>query len=174
MEDFSVLSRVNHLVLYVHNQGHAFGAGLFHVLRMCSDLEEMALALHPRNDLEVRSQCESGCVCDQPSNWKTDELTLNHLQEVVIIDMTETDHEVAFVKQLINWAVKFKRMRLIYRLMSVSKAKEAHEKLLSFAMPETCVRLEEYPRRAPKFLSDRSCVGLTWSTGFIICSSSRN
>ncbi|CAL5034424.1 unnamed protein product [Urochloa decumbens] len=91
MEDFTMLPRVNSLALYVHNQGHAFGAGLFHVLRICSDLEEMALGLHPRNDLEVHSQCESGCVCDQPSNWKTDELTLNHLQEVVIIDMTGTD-----------------------------------------------------------------------------------
>jgi hypothetical protein len=42
------------------------------------------------------------CVCDQPSNWKTEERTLNRLRGMVIIDLEGTDH----VATLVSWARK--------------------------------------------------------------------
>uniref|UniRef100_A0A0A9AX80 FBD domain-containing protein n=1 Tax=Arundo donax TaxID=35708 RepID=A0A0A9AX80_ARUDO len=145
MEDITALPRLKILTLFLHNEGHAFGASLFHVLRMCTRLRGLSLVLHTHSDLEAQSACPSDCVCDQPINWKAKELTLKRLQEVVIIDMKGTDHEVAFVKRLFSWAVKLRRMRVVYHSVAVSKAKEVHQKLLRLAMPETHVTLEEYP-----------------------------
>jgi hypothetical protein len=64
---------------------------------------------------------------------------LNHLQEVVLIDMKGSESEVVIVKRLPSWAMKLKRLRIIYRSTTVTKAMEVCQMLLSFAMPETHV-----------------------------------
>ena len=83
------------------------------------------------------------CICDEPTNWKTEELILKRLQEVAISEMKGSDHELTFMKRLFCWAVKLKKFRVMYHSVTVSKAKKVHEKLLSLAMPETHVTLEE-------------------------------
>ncbi|TVU40459.1 hypothetical protein EJB05_13924, partial [Eragrostis curvula] len=103
---------------------------------MCTSLTKFALVQGPENDLQAQYTCQSSCVCDEPTNWKTKELTLNQLHAVLIIDMKGTDHEVAFLKRLFSWATALKSVKI-----TASKAKEVHEKVLSLAKPETCVTL---------------------------------
>jgi hypothetical protein len=52
--------------------------------------------------------CPSGCVCDQPSNWKTEDLELNRLQQVEIHKLRGTEHEAALIKRLFDWATMLK------------------------------------------------------------------
>ncbi|CAM0150573.1 unnamed protein product [Urochloa decumbens] len=144
MENLTVLPRLKTLVLFLQNKGHAFGPSLFHVLRKCTGLKRLGLSFYPNSELEAQSACPSGCVCDQPSNWKTEELTLKRLREVRIIDLEGTDHEVAFMKRLFIWARKLKRITLTYRSISLGKMKEVREKLLCHAMPETHIGLTKY------------------------------
>ncbi|CAL5091960.1 unnamed protein product [Urochloa decumbens] len=144
MENLTVLPRLKTLVLFLQNKGHAFGPSLFHVLRKCTGLKRLGLSFYPNSELEAQSACPSGCVCDQPSNWKTEEVTLKRLREVRIIDLEGTDHEVAFMKRLFIWARKLKRITLTYRSISLGKMKEVREKLLCHAMPETHIGLTKY------------------------------
>ncbi|CAN6162663.1 unnamed protein product [Urochloa humidicola] len=95
MEDVTKLPSLMALSISLGCTGHNFGASLFHLLRICSGLR--MLVLSPIDGLEVSYVCPPGCVCDQPTGWKTEELSLNCLQEVSI-DMQGTDHEVDFVK----------------------------------------------------------------------------
>ncbi|TVU40470.1 hypothetical protein EJB05_13936, partial [Eragrostis curvula] len=142
MEDVMVFPRLVGLAIHIRNEGHAFGASVFNVLRMCSGLVRFALVLDPDTDLEARCACPSGCICDQSMNWKTEELALNRLYEVLIIDMKGCDHELAFVKRLFSWAMTLQSVKVQFTSITASKAKEVHEMVLSLAMPETRVTLE--------------------------------
>jgi hypothetical protein len=85
--------------------------------------------------------CPSGCVCDQPSNWKNEELTLSCLKAVELINLGGTDHEAAFVKRLFDWATVLKIMTVTFdRSVTGSKAKEYCEMLQSFSRPEICLQ----------------------------------
>ncbi|TVU40460.1 hypothetical protein EJB05_13925, partial [Eragrostis curvula] len=98
MEDIMVLPRLVGLAIHIRNEGHAFGASVFNVLRMCSGTMFMPII--------------SGCICDQSMNWKTEELALNRLCEVLIIDMKGCEHELAFVKRLFSWATMLKSVKV--------------------------------------------------------------
>lgn len=88
--------------------------------------------------------CPSGCVCDQPTDWRTEELTLNCLQKVAI-DMEGADHQVAFVKRLFTWAVMLKKIEIAFHLlMSESKVRELRQTLLSFSRPRTHMEFYMY------------------------------
>ncbi|TVU40475.1 hypothetical protein EJB05_13941, partial [Eragrostis curvula] len=142
MEDVTAFPRIEGLAIYLRNEDHAFGASVFNVLRMCTGLGRFALVLDPDTDLEARCTCPSGCICDQSLNWKTEELTLNDLYEVLIIDLKGTEHELDFVKRLFSWATKLKSVKIRYTSKTASKAKEVHEKVLSLAMPDMDVTSE--------------------------------
>lgn len=94
---------------------------------------------------QAQTACPSGCHCDQPSNWKTEELLLNCLQEVEISDLRETEREVSFVKRLFNWATVLKKMTVTFdHSITESKAKELCQMLLSFSRPEICMMFYVY------------------------------
>lgn len=46
----------------------------------------------------IQPVCQSGCVCEHPSSWKTEELALNCLQEVLVCNLRGTKHEAALNK----------------------------------------------------------------------------
>ncbi|KAL6647712.1 hypothetical protein ACP70R_015149 [Stipagrostis hirtigluma subsp. patula] len=52
MEDL-VLPRHMYLSLVIFNNGHAFGASFFHVLRMCTGLKGLMMMLNPDSDVEI-------------------------------------------------------------------------------------------------------------------------
>ncbi|TVU40477.1 hypothetical protein EJB05_13943, partial [Eragrostis curvula] len=138
MQDVTYLPRVTFLALYVMNEGHAFGARSCHVLRLCTVIRKLSMVLLTCRNFEAQSTCPSGCICDQPTNWKIEKLSLNCLQEVEITGLKGADHEVAFLERLFNWAGVLKKLRITFdHTVSKSKAKELCQRLSSIARPET-------------------------------------
>jgi hypothetical protein len=94
-------------------------------------------------------ECPSGCICDQLTNCKTDELRLNSLQEVELTDLKGAEYEATFVKQLFSWATKLQKMRItLAYLVSESRVNEFHQRLLGLFGPE--VHVEYYMRDSPR------------------------
>ncbi|KAG0541445.1 hypothetical protein BDA96_02G017200 [Sorghum bicolor] len=145
MEDMIVLPDITVLCLMVITNGHAFGSSVFHVLRLCTGIRRLILDLPTSSGSEVQTVCSSDCICDQPADWETEELLLNHLEEVEITGLRGSEHEFAFVKRLFNWGTKLKEMRVtFYRSTSEIKAKEFYEIYQSFSRPEVCLKLYLY------------------------------
>jgi hypothetical protein len=89
--------------------------------------------------------CSSDCICDQPAGWETEELLLNHLEEVEISGLRGSEHEFAFVKRLFNWGTKLKEITVtFYHSTSEIKAKELYQIFQSFSRPEVCLKLYLY------------------------------
>ncbi|TVU40527.1 hypothetical protein EJB05_13994, partial [Eragrostis curvula] len=145
MEDMKVLPDIKCLHLFVMALGHAFGAGPFHVLRICSGIQRLILVLSPRFKFKEETACSSGCICDQPTVWKTEELSLNHLQELEIQEFRASEHEVAFVKRLLNWATVLKIMTVTFHYsITDSKAKELFQMFRSLSKPGVCMKFYIY------------------------------
>ncbi|XP_037451853.1 uncharacterized protein LOC119322465 [Triticum dicoccoides] len=144
MEDMTSLPDVTILILDVTAYVHSFGASVFHVLRMCPRLKALSIRfpLEP-NQLEAQTVfCSSDCICDQPPNWKTEELLLDRLQDVEIWGFTGTEHEVALLKRLVSWATVLKTMTIRFHgSVTESKRNRLCKLLLSFARPETCLHV---------------------------------
>ncbi|KAK3126214.1 hypothetical protein QOZ80_7AG0553250 [Eleusine coracana subsp. coracana] len=134
---------ITSLALTVMAKGHAFGASSFHVLRICSGIRSLHLSFH--HDLEEQTACSSDCICDQPTNWKTEEFSLNHLQELEIKGFGASEHEVAFVMRLLNWATVLKMMTVIFSHSTTeSKGKECFQMFQSFSRPGMCMKFYIY------------------------------
>ncbi|CAO2187542.1 unnamed protein product [Urochloa humidicola] len=137
MDDITRLPQSTILTLFLARRGHSFGASSFHILKLCTGIRKLTLMLS-----KEQSACSSGCICDQPTEWKTEELLLNSLEEVVLFNVKEADHEVAFVKRLLNWATNLKMMMITFDYsVSESKAAEVCRALSSLARPETCMKI---------------------------------
>ncbi|TVU40509.1 hypothetical protein EJB05_13976, partial [Eragrostis curvula] len=111
--------------------------------RICSGIKRLVMALSSGCDLEEQIACSSGCICDQPTNWKTEELLLNFLQELEIQEFGASEHEVEFLKRLLSWATVLKMLTVHFRdSVTKSKAKEVFHICQSFSRPG--VRLKFY------------------------------
>uniref|UniRef100_A0ACD5W203 Uncharacterized protein n=1 Tax=Avena sativa TaxID=4498 RepID=A0ACD5W203_AVESA len=147
MEDIARLPYITRLCLDIKLKGHSFGASVFHVLRMCTGVRHLQLTLVAETRRpKAQIACPSGCVCDQPPNWKTEELALNCLQEVVILNSTGTEHEGALMKRLFDWATVLEKMTITFHgSVAESKAREFFQMLETFSRPETCVKGPHFP-----------------------------
>ncbi|KAF7015985.1 hypothetical protein CFC21_029687 [Triticum aestivum] len=139
MEDMTMLPVISLLSISVIAHGHACGASLFHVLRMCTGVRRLILTLNPHTSLEVQT-CPVGCICDQPLNWRSEELVLDCLEDVEIRGLRGTEWEVALVERLFGWSTALKTVNItFFRLMTESRAKELRQMLLRFSSPDTCM-----------------------------------
>ncbi|CAN6180973.1 unnamed protein product [Urochloa humidicola] len=139
MEQMTVFPVINNLYLIVFANGHAFGANSFHVLRKCTGIRKLLLQLLAPVESEAETACTSGCICDQPSNWRTEELLLNNLEEVRIRELRGSEHEISFVKRLLNWAKVLKRMIITFgSCVPESMAKECCQLFRSYSQSEIC------------------------------------
>ncbi|CAN6170622.1 unnamed protein product [Urochloa humidicola] len=141
MEDITMLPHTTFLIMEIMNNGHGFGPSSFHMLRLCTDIRRLSL-----NTLRgLESSCQSGCNCEQPTNWKTEELSLNRLEEVKITGLKGADHEVFFVERLFSWATVLKKMKITFdNLVSKRQARELLQTLASLSKPETVVEFYMY------------------------------
>ncbi|CAM0958274.1 unnamed protein product [Alopecurus aequalis] len=136
MKDIPRLLNITEMVVSIMTQGHSCGASVFHILRMCTGVKKLALVVYT-----AQRACPSGCVCDQPPNWKTEELALNRLQEVDLQHLLGTEHEAALVKRLFEWATRLEKVTVTFHSsVSESTAKEFWRMLQSFSRPE--IRME--------------------------------
>ncbi|CAL5034415.1 unnamed protein product [Urochloa decumbens] len=120
MEDITMLPLAEFLTMEVVNNGHNFGPSSFHILRLCAGIRRLSMKLHIIRGL--KSACHPGCICDQPANWKAQELSLNRLRKVELAGLEGTEHEVVFLEQLFSWATVLKKMKITFDY-SVSKSK---------------------------------------------------
>ncbi|TKW30883.1 hypothetical protein SEVIR_2G067300v4 [Setaria viridis] len=142
--DMKILPGATLLHLSLTSNGHAFGASLFHVLRLCSGTRKLALKLFS-DSLEEQTVFPPGCICDEQQNWKTEELLLNQLRELEITELRGSENEVTFVKQLFKWATVLKRMKLTFNsLVKESVAERFYKILQSFSRPEICMEFYMY------------------------------
>ncbi|WVZ96212.1 hypothetical protein U9M48_041879 [Paspalum notatum var. saurae] len=138
MGDIAMLPQIKSLNLSIINKAHDFGASSFHLLRMCTGLTNLFLMVFTDSNLE--STCPSGCICDQSTSWKTEDLVLNHLEYVVVGNLQGAEYEVTFVKQLFKWARVLKRVGIIFTSkISESKVKWFRQAIAGSSRPETCV-----------------------------------
>uniref|UniRef100_A0ACD5W6W0 Uncharacterized protein n=1 Tax=Avena sativa TaxID=4498 RepID=A0ACD5W6W0_AVESA len=118
MENITRRPNIKHFALTIKPEGHSFGASVFHVLKMCTRVRELGLALDTTSSPEVQPVCPSGCICDHPSNWKTEE------------------HEAAVVKRLFDWATMLEKMTVTLDCsVAANVAEEFCQRLQSFSRP---------------------------------------
>jgi len=147
MEDMTILPDVTSLHLILSVEGHSFGACSFHILRMCPGIKRLIMDLSNRFILKAQAECPQGCICDQPSNWKTEELKLNCLREMEIREFRGSDHELVFLKRLFTWAraTSLKRIAVAFKLsVAESTIKELCKMLRTFSRPEICMDFYVY------------------------------
>ncbi|XP_066340719.1 putative F-box/FBD/LRR-repeat protein At4g03220 [Miscanthus floridulus] len=143
MEDMAVLPDITFLRLMVMAYGHAFEASAFHVLRLCTGIRRLMLLFLS----EAETVCTSDCKCLQLIEWETEELLLNHLEEVEIFEWRGTKHEVAFVKRLFDWGTKIKKMTVNFcPSISEVKAKELYQIFQSFSRPGVCMKFYRFEK----------------------------
>ncbi|CAL5011287.1 unnamed protein product [Urochloa decumbens] len=173
MDDITRLPHISILTLLLASKEHSFGASAFHILKLCTGIRKLRLMLlGSSTDLKELSACPSGCICDQPTDWKSEELLLNSLEVVVLFDLKGADNEVAFVKRLLNWATKLKMMTITFDCsVSGNKAAEVCRALSSLARPETCKKFYRYRSADNKscylFANQLAKAGDSLSTGYL-------
>ncbi|KAF6988078.1 hypothetical protein CFC21_005659, partial [Triticum aestivum] len=144
MEDIKKIPNTSLMVLEIVANGHSFGASSFHVLSMCIGVRRLLLKLVDAPSHLVTG-CPSGCVCDQPPNWKIEELTLYCLREVEIHNLRGTEHETALMKRLFRWATVLEKMTVTFHCsVAESKAKEFCQMLQSFCRPEISMKGQRF------------------------------
>uniref|UniRef100_A0A0E0LH25 FBD domain-containing protein n=1 Tax=Oryza punctata TaxID=4537 RepID=A0A0E0LH25_ORYPU len=143
MEDMTVLPDIVFLILTVMANGHCIGPSLFHVLRKCTGVRRLKLALRSSDYLEAEAECKS-CICDLPPNWTSEQLVLNSLHEVKITHLRGTKHENGFCEaaiQLGTWAAMLKEVTINFcGSITESTAKELCQMLLSFTSREIILK----------------------------------
>uniref|UniRef100_A0ACD5VMS5 Uncharacterized protein n=1 Tax=Avena sativa TaxID=4498 RepID=A0ACD5VMS5_AVESA len=140
MEHMPSLPYVTFLALGVVAYGHSFGASSFDVISRCTGVKQLDLDFLQENELVEETPCPSGCICDEPPNWRTEELALNCLEDIEIRGMRGTEHEVALVQRLFHWATVVKKVKIIFdELITEGKAKELRQLLPSFCRAEVCM-----------------------------------
>ncbi|RLM85053.1 hypothetical protein C2845_PM04G00110 [Panicum miliaceum] len=97
---------------------------------------------------KTQAECPQGCICGQPSNWKTEELKLNCLREVEIRQFRGSDHELVFSKRLFTWATGLKRIAVAFNdSVAESTTKELCKMLRTFSRPEICMDFYVYQNK---------------------------
>ncbi|CAN6218805.1 unnamed protein product [Urochloa humidicola] len=101
--NFSVLE------LDIGPKGHVFGPVVLHLLQIRPVIQKLKISME--NDWNaVNFPCPEDCPCKQPNNWRSESVPLTNLEVVEILDLQGKDHEVDFLKLLLQCATVLKRM----------------------------------------------------------------
>lgn len=95
------------------------------------------------SSFQAQTACSSGCICDQPQNWETEDIFLNFLLEVEISYLKGVERVFAFVKRLLRWAPLLKTITVSFD-PSVTVSEELCKKLLTLSSRRTCFKIYLY------------------------------
>jgi hypothetical protein len=102
---------------------------------------------------QEQAECPSDCICDQPPDWKTEEVLLSCLKNVDITGWRGTENEVAFAERLFSWATVLKEVTVTFdRSITESVARDLCWPFLSLSGPETCMEFRVYDGSIKKVL----------------------
>ncbi|RLN36260.1 putative FBD-associated F-box protein [Panicum miliaceum] len=90
------------LELCLKTRGHAYGAVVLKLLRICSAIQRLKLV--SQLNKRINEACPPSCPCDQQSNWRSQNISLTGLEEVEIENFKGRGHEVDFLKLLFRCA----------------------------------------------------------------------
>uniref|UniRef100_A0ACD5ZE05 Uncharacterized protein n=3 Tax=Avena sativa TaxID=4498 RepID=A0ACD5ZE05_AVESA len=95
--------------LHINPRGHVFGALAFRLLGM----NQVSSAMQRLKVILTRSmmkkECPLNCPCE-PSNWRSQTISLNALEEVEINGFDGDDHEIDFLKLIFKCAPMLQKM----------------------------------------------------------------
>ncbi|CAM0954254.1 unnamed protein product [Alopecurus aequalis] len=138
MDGITFLPDVKNLFLSVASRAHAFGASVFHLLRLCAGIRSLKLKL-----IHLEGECPLDCTCDQLNGWESENIILNLLGEAEICGIKGLEHEVVFLMQLFNWATALKRMTISFDPL-VTVSDDLCKEIVSFSRSGTCVEIYLY------------------------------
>ncbi|KAI4969507.1 hypothetical protein ZWY2020_000421 [Hordeum vulgare] len=101
--DFSVLE------LHLLKSGHVFGALVFHLLgiiRLSRNIQRLKIVLEKSM---LKGKCSPHCTCE-PTNWRSQTISLTALEEVEINGFKGQEHEFDLLKLLLKCAPVLKKM----------------------------------------------------------------
>ncbi|CAL5082950.1 unnamed protein product [Urochloa decumbens] len=110
------------LELDILTKGHVFGPMVLHLLQIRPVIRRLRISLEENDECTVNFPCSENCRCKQPNNWRSESVPLTNLEVVEIVDLGGKDHELDFLKLLLQCATVLKRMTV--RLVDGVSSKE--------------------------------------------------
>ncbi|TVU39200.1 hypothetical protein EJB05_12608, partial [Eragrostis curvula] len=95
------------LELEIVTEGYIYGAVVLHLLGLSTSIQRLEVKLSEVVDFEA---CSVNCPCDQPNNWRSQNVPLTHLKEVEIEDIKGEGHEIDLLKAILRNATMLERM----------------------------------------------------------------
>uniref|UniRef100_K4A0S0 FBD domain-containing protein n=1 Tax=Setaria italica TaxID=4555 RepID=K4A0S0_SETIT len=143
MEGTTLLPNIENLHLCLVTCGHAIGACVFYMLKICTSIRRLNLEID--EGIEEEAACSLGCVCHQPHDWETKELFFNSLEVLNIcgLSVADCDCDFAFVKRLLGWMPVLKTITVNFDPSAIVD-EELCEELLCLSGPETCMKIYLY------------------------------
>ncbi|CAL5086737.1 unnamed protein product [Urochloa decumbens] len=114
--NFSVLK------LDILTNGHDFGPMVLHLLQIRPVIQRLRISVEENDSCTVNFPCSENCRCKQLNNWRSESVPLTNLEVLEIMDLGGKDHELDFLKLLLQCATVLKRMTV--RLVDGVSSKE--------------------------------------------------
>ncbi|KAL6639339.1 hypothetical protein ACP70R_023069 [Stipagrostis hirtigluma subsp. patula] len=99
----------SNLEVMITRPGHIYGAMVLHVLEISTFIQRLKVELCKVYKEEA---CSINCPCDEPSNWRSQNISLTYLKEVEIQGFKGEKHEVDLLKVIFRSAGMLERMAL--------------------------------------------------------------
>ncbi|XP_073361073.1 uncharacterized protein [Aegilops tauschii subsp. strangulata] len=108
-----LITNFSALYLSLKPIGHMYGATLLHlfsVFRVHIGLKILEVILLSPGKSEVVQSCPGNCPCDSPKNWRSQSISMVHLEEVEIKGLKGEDHDFDVLKLILRCAPSLRRM----------------------------------------------------------------
>ncbi|KAL6656727.1 hypothetical protein ACP70R_004507 [Stipagrostis hirtigluma subsp. patula] len=139
-ENTSKLPQCKDLTVGLKITWHALVSCLLHLLRKCDGISKLEIELIHVNKPPLPLCKILGCPCVQPESLRTDNVTVDSLEEVEIHFFTGSDEEVDLVKMLFMCKNTLQKM-VINVSDDICVSKETCEKIQSFSPPNTTLEI---------------------------------
>ncbi|KAG2637559.1 uncharacterized protein LOC120658967 [Panicum virgatum] len=140
LENTRKLPKCKALTVGLKVDAHSIKSSLLHLLKQCGGTTKMEIELI-HHDAPKVSLCEYlHCPCVQQEMLKTENVTLDLLEEVEFHFFTGSDEDVDLVKLLFMCKKALKKM-VINVADDVAISDEVHEKIKSFSHPSTTLEI---------------------------------